>query len=278
MHTTLEHLEQHVQSQKSIIKPKNIIKEIKMIVIIFVVSFVWMLLFTNAQLFFGTRDDTEVINRNNENMQTDNSISSVIEDNEQKKQEVDSIIQKYDDNFDISQKTTSLSVEQDLRLNMKTYDFDFNLLPPTDRLIVSKINLDVPLVDSKYKNEVDFTQGNFNEELENWVVKYPTTPEPWFDGNTLFFGHTSQEWREKNLYWTVFSRIPELDQWDDVKIIRNGKLYEYKIVEKIVVNPSKVNSQYKKYQELWEDYITLMWCYPLWRTDKRMMITAKRMK
>jgi hypothetical protein len=126
-----------------------------------------MLLFTNAQLFFGTRDDTEVINRNNENMQTDNSISSVIEDNEQKKQEVDSIIQKYDDNFDISQKTTSLSVEQDLRLNMKTYDFDFNLLPPTDRLVVSKINLDVPLVDSKYKNEVDFTQGNFNEELEN---------------------------------------------------------------------------------------------------------------
>jgi len=278
MYTTLEHLEQHIQSQKSIIKPKNIIKEIKMIVIIFVVSFVWMLLFTNAQLFFGTRDDTEVINRNNENMQTDNSISSVIEDNEQKKQEVDSIIQKYDDNFDISQKTTSLSVEQDLRLNMKTYDFDFNLLPPTDRLVVSKINLDVPLVDSKYKNEVDFTQGNFNEELENWVVKYPTTPEPWFDGNTLFFGHTSQEWREKNPYWTVFSRIPELEQWDEIKIIRNGKLYEYKVIEKTVVVPNKVNTQYKKYQELWEDYVTLMWCYPLWRTDKRMMITAKRMK
>jgi LPXTG-site transpeptidase (sortase) family protein len=143
-------------------------------------------------------------------------------------------------------------------------------------LIISKINLDVPLINSKYKNEVDFTQWNFDEELENWVVKYPTTSEPWSDGNTLFFGHTSQEWRQKNPYWTVFSRMPELDQWDEFKIIRNGKLYEYKIVEKIIVNPSKVNSQYQKYQESWSDFITLMWCYPLWRTDKRMMVTAKR--
>jgi hypothetical protein len=91
-------------------------------------------------------------------MKTDNSISSFIEDSNNKKKEVDLIIQQYEDDFDISQKTTSLSLEQELRSNMKTYDFNFNLLPPTDRLIISKINLDVPLINSKYKNEVDFTQ------------------------------------------------------------------------------------------------------------------------
>lgn len=276
MYTTLEHLEKHIQNQKSITKPKNLIKEIKMLVIIFIISFVWMLLFTNAQLFFGVKDQGEVINRNQENIKTDNAISSVIETNDDKRQEVDSIIHQYEENSNILQKATSLSLEQDLRSNMKSYDFDFNLLPPTNRLIVSKINLDVPLVDSKYKNELDFTQWNFDEELENWVVKYPTTPEPWSEWNTLFFGHTSQERREKNPYSTVFSRMPELDQWDEVKIIRNGKLYEYKIIEKIIVTPSKVNLQYQKYQEGWLDFITLMWCYPLGRTDKRMMLTAKR--
>jgi len=144
---------------------------------------------------------------------------------------VDSIISQYENNFDMVEKTTSPSLEQDLKSNMKVYDFDFNLLPPMDRLIVSKINLDVPLIDSKYKNENDFTQWNFDEELENGVVKYPTTPQPGFEWNTLLFGHTSQEWREKNPYGTVFSRISELDQWDEIKLIRQWKLYEYKIVE-----------------------------------------------
>jgi LPXTG-site transpeptidase (sortase) family protein len=136
----------------------------------------------------------------------------------------------------------------------------------------------VPLVDSKYKNKTDFAQWDFNEELENGVVKYPTTPEPGFDGNTLLFWHTSQEWREHNPYGTVFSKIPELEQWDMIKLIRDGKLYEYKIVEKTIVTPKNVNKQYQTYQEKWDDYITIMWCYPLWRTDKRMMVTAKRVK
>ncbi|OQB42366.1 MAG: hypothetical protein BWY04_00245 [candidate division CPR1 bacterium ADurb.Bin160] len=68
------------------------------------------------------------------------------------------LVSQYENNFNIIEKSPSLTTEQDLKQNMKSYDFDFNLLPPMDRLIVSKINLDVPLVDSKYKNEVDFTQ------------------------------------------------------------------------------------------------------------------------
>jgi hypothetical protein len=61
-------------------------------------------------------------------------------------------------NSNIIEKATSLNTQQALRLKLKSYDFDFNVLPPTDRLIISKINLDIPLVDSKYKNKVDFTQ------------------------------------------------------------------------------------------------------------------------
>ena len=283
MHTTLDHLDKHIQNKRSLKHPKNFLKEIKMLVVIFVVTFVWMLLFTNAQLFFGGLmwwNDAEIVERDNHNIQIDSTISSIIQTDTQQKmqkqEELKSIISQYNQNSNIAEKATALTTQQDLRSKLKSYDFDFNVLPPTDRLIIPKINLDIPLIDSKYKNKVDFTQWNFDEELENWVVKYPTTPEPWFDGNTLLFGHTSQEWRQHNPYGTVFSDIPELENGDIMKVIRNWKLYEYKIVEKTIIKPSLVNTQYQSYQEKWKDYITIMWCYPLGRTDKRMMITAVR--
>ena len=285
MYTTLEYLEHHIKVQNSKKSPRNFFREIKLLVVIFVMSFVWMLLFTNAQLFFWIKDDAEVVDWNQKTITTDNSVSLMIEwekeakeSLEKKQKELDLLVSQYENNFNIIEKSPSLTTEQDLKQNMKSYDFDFNLLPPMDRLIVSKINLDVPLVDSKYKNEVDFTQWNFNEELENGVVKYPTTPQPWTEWNTLIFGHTSQEWRQKNPYWTVFSKLSNLDQWDIIQIIRWWNLYEYKIIEKIIVVPSKVDSQFQKYQWIWWDYVTLMGCYPLARTDKRMMITAKRVE
>ncbi len=244
-----------------------------------------MLLFTNAQLFFGDLfwwNDAKIVERNNHNIQTDNTISPTMQTDIQKRneaqQELNSIIQQYSQNSDIIEKTTALTTKQELRSKLKSYDFDFNVLPPTNRLIIPKINMDVSLIDSKYKNKTDFTQWNFDEELENGVVKYPTTPEPWFDGNTLLFGHTSQEWRQHNPYGTVFSHVPDLEQWDMMSVIRNWKLYEYKIIEKIVVRPSQVNKHYQSYQDKWEDYITIMWCYPLGRTDKRIMVTAERVK
>lgn len=279
MHTTLDHLEKHIKNKRSLKHTKNLFKEFKIILIIFVVTFVSMLLFTNAQLFFGeliSGDATEIVDRDYKNTQIDNSISPTLVLNQKKQKDLKKMIEKYSDDNDLIEKPTALSTKQDLRSKLKSYDFDFNILPPTDRLIIPKINLDVSLVNSKYKDKNDFSQWNFSEELENGVVKYPTTPEPWFDGNTLLFGHTSQEWRKHNPYGTVFSHIPELEKWDTMKVIRNWKLYEYKVVEKTIVRPSQVNKQYQSYQNKWKDYITIMGCYPIGRTDRRMMITAKR--
>ena len=279
MHTTLDHLEKHIQNKRSLKHPKNLFKEAKMIFIIFVVTFVGMLLFTNAQLFFWSMvfwDRAEIEQRDQKSIQMDNTISPTLELDQQKQEEIEKLISKYSNDWDLVEKPTTLTTQQNLRSKLKSYDFDFNVLPPTDRLIIPKINLDVSLVDSKYKDRNDFTQWNFDEELENWVVKYPTTPEPWFEWNTLLFWHTSQEWRQHNPYGTVFSKIPELEKWDVIKVIRHWQLYEYKILEKKIVRPSQVNKQYQSYQDKWEDYITIMGCYPLGRTDKRMMITAKR--
>ena len=275
MYTTLDYLDSCIKKQTKKNLPKRFLKEMKTILVIFAVTFVWMLLFTNANVFFSF--DRGVENSNvewtEETVQTDNTISTQVDDSTRKKIELEAILSQYDWN-EVIQKNTTETIQNSLELKMKEYSFDFNVVPPTNRIIIWKINLDVPIVDSKYKNESDFTQWNFNEELENGVVKYPTTPVPWKLGNTLIFWHTSQEWRQKNPYWTVFSKIPNLELWDEVTVIRWWKLYKYKIIEKIVVSPKNVDAQYKKYQN--GDYITLMWCYPIWRTDKRMMITAER--
>ena len=275
MYTTLDYLDSCIKKQSKKNLPKRFLKEMKTILVIFAVTFVWMLLFTNANVFFSF--DRGVENSNvewtEETVQTDNTISTQVDDSTRKKVELEAILSQYDWN-EVIQKNTTETIQNSLELKMKEYSFDFNVVPPTNRIIIWKINLDVPIVDSKYKNESDFTQWNFTEELENGVVKYPTTPAPWKLGNTLIFWHTSQEWRQKNPYWTVFSKIPNLELWDEITVIRWWKLYKYKIIEKIVVSPKNVDAQYKKYQN--GDYITLMWCYPIWRTDKRMMITAER--
>ena len=275
MYTTLDYLDKCIEQKKKKSLPKHLFKELKTILIIFVITFVWMLLFTNAQVFFSLDRGEDKVNVEwtEETIQTDNTISTQVDNSAKKKEEIETILSKYDWT-EVVQKETTETIQNSLESKMKDYSFDFNVVPPTDRLIISKINLDVPIVDSKYKKESDFTQWNFDAELENWVVKYPTTPVPWKIWNTLIFWHTSQEWREKNPYWTVFSKIPILDLWDEITVIRWWKLYKYKIIEKTIVAPKNVDAQYKKYQN-W-DFITLMWCYPIWRTDKRMMITAER--
>ena len=275
MYTTLEYLDKCIEKKRKKSLPRRFLKEIKTILIIFVITFVWMLLFTNAQVFFSFDRGVEKTNveRTEETVQTDNTISIQVDNSAKKKAELETILSQYDWN-EVIQKETAESIQNSLKTKMKDYSFDFNMVPPTNRLIIWKINLDVPIVDSQYKKESDFTQWNFDTELENWVVKYPTTPIPWKMWNTLIFGHTSQEWWQKNPYWTVFSKIPNLDLWDEITVIRWWKLYKYRIIEKTIVAPKNIDVQYKKYQN-W-DFITLMWCYPIWRTDKRMMITAER--
>lgn len=76
------------------------------------------------------------------------------------------------------EKSISPSTESILQERLKKYEFDFNTLPPTNRLIISSLGIDIPLVDSQYTDAKDFTIQNFDKELMNGVVKYPTTPAP----------------------------------------------------------------------------------------------------
>lgn len=205
----------------------------------------------------------------------DTDIAGIVDKRAEHEQEVDALIEKYHNTESID-KTIANNVESVLENKLWYYGFDFNTLPPVDRVIVAGIWLDVPLVSLTDKSVTDFSQWEFDLELREWVVKYPTTPRPGEGGNTLIFWHTSQERREKNPYGTVFSNLPKLQYGDEVKLVREGELYTYKVLETVIHRPKDVDAEFQKRQEKDGEYVTLMWCYPLGTTKQRMMVIAER--
>jgi len=275
MYQTLDELE-CILSQK----PKKLSKffnELKILWLIFTLLFLWTYLVTNAQLvidnftdrfaptqvhWISEENSTAILN--SEDLSINNSMD-----------QVDSLLEEYGDLISIQQDIAT-DMDHFLQHNLNSYEFSFNLLPPTNRLIIPSINLDVPLIETDINNYTDFTESTFDADLENGVVKYPTTPSPWEWWNAFFFGHTSQEYWKNNPYWTVFRKIPQLQHNDKIQIVRNWNLYEYKVIKTVVVKPRNVNNTYVNFGEENKEYITLMWCYPIWRTDKRMMVFAER--
>ena len=117
-----------------------------------------MLLFTNAQVFFSLdKATTPTVERTPENIQVDNKISKQVDSTAEKKLELENLLLAYDSSDALVKQTTD-TLEESLEEKMKSYSFEFNTVPPTNRLIISKINLDVPIVNSQYKNASDFTQ------------------------------------------------------------------------------------------------------------------------
>ena len=235
--------------------------------------FLWTYLVTNAQLVIDNINDHFAPNE--VYWISENDINSSFTSNHKSSQQVENLIEQYEGIVSIQQEVAT-DMDHYLQKNLDSYDFSFNLLPPTNRLIIPAINLDVPLVESSLTSNKDWTETSFDSDLENWVVKYPTTPNPGEEWNAFFFGHTSQEYWKKNPYGTVFRNIPQLKENDKIQVVREWVLYEYKVVKTVVVRPKEVNDTYIEFWEEGKEYITLMWCYPIGRTDKRMMVFAEK--
>ncbi len=166
-------------------------------------------------------------------------------------------------------------IEKKLFTKNRKYDFEFNLLPPDNRIIIPSIGVDAPLVDTNYSNTQEMMyEENFEEELYEWVVNYPFTPDPDESWNTFVFGHTSYYWRKDNPYWEVFARMWQLSNNDKIKVIREWNLHEYKVTKEKIMRPAEVTNFYEQHKH--KDAITLMWCYPIGSDAQRILIKAEK--
>ncbi|HVA11040.1 MAG TPA: class E sortase, partial [Candidatus Dormibacteraeota bacterium] len=103
-------------------------------------------------------------------------------------------------------------------------------------VIIPKINVEIP---------VDYTETSINEsvienDLQGGVVHYPTTVLPGQDGNTAYFGHSSNNIFNPGRYKFAFVLLHTLVNGDTFYLTSNGKIYVYKVVSHAIVSPSDV--------------------------------------
>ena len=199
-----------------------------------------------------------------------NNITSFFQEQQRIEDNVDALILHAENNGNIVFQEETL--EDALYQDLSSFDIAFNVLPPTNRLQIPKIGIDAPLLEWD-KTDDELRRGDFEEELENGVVRYPTTGLPGEWWNVFFFGHTSFNFWEKNPYATIFSKIPELEVGDEIEVIWNARKYTYRVIDYMIKSPRKVQDIYMQYQE--GKYLTLMGCYPLGKTTNRYLVIAE---
>lgn len=91
-------------------------------------------------------------------------------------------------------------------------------------------------------------------------------------GNTFLFSHSSASFLESVRYNSIFYLIGKLEIGDEVDVYYQKKKYQYKVIEKRVVDPSEVAYLTSLAPQ---KYLTLMTCTPPGTTLKRLLVIAQ---
>jgi sortase A len=108
---------------------------------------------------------------------------------------------------------------------------------PEPKIIIPKINVEIPVVYSEPSIEEDAVQ----HALEQGVLHYATTPNPGETGNGAIFGHSSNNILNKGAYKFAFVLLKRLETGDTFVLQKDGKRYVYRVFAKKVVKPEDVS-------------------------------------
>lgn len=147
--------------------------------------------------------------------------------------------------------------------------------PPENRIIIPKLNLNVPLVtpsfDSLLREDWEGVETDIQDALQHGVVHYPGTARPGQAGNFFITGHSSYYPWAEGKYKTVFARLHELNPGDEYWVYYGGDKHRYIVGEKKEVKPSDVTVLD---QPVGERVATIMTCTPVGTTLRRLIVTA----
>lgn len=143
---------------------------------------------------------------------------------------------------------------------------------PEPRLIIPKINVDVP---------VDYTVTNISEQniqnsLRDGATHYRlpgADAMPGQNGNTVILGHSSNDIFNQGAYKFVFVLLDRLQVGDVYYLHYNGTRYIYRVTETRVIDPTDI-----KALQIGEDkpMSTLITCTPPGTALKRLLIYAEQ--
>lgn len=148
--------------------------------------------------------------------------------------------------------------------------------PPENRVIIPKLNLNIPLVTPSYssllREDWEGVEEDIQEALQHGVVHYPGTARPGQSGNFFITGHSSYyPWAAGN-YKTVFARLHELNVGDEYWAYYGGDKHRYVVIGKKEVKPSDVTVLDQPNNKR---ISTIMTCTPVGTTLRRLILTAQ---
>ena len=108
---------------------------------------------------------------------------------------------------------------------------------PEPKVIIPKINVEIPVV----YDEPSIEEHAIQAALERGVVHYATTPNPGEKGNSVIFGHSSNNILNKGQYKFAFVLLNKLEIGDTFYLNKDGVRYAYRIYEKRIVKPTEVD-------------------------------------
>jgi sortase A len=142
-----------------------------------------------------------------------------------------------------------------------------SVIPSTPTISIPKINVHATLVDVAGRNEANVQKG-----LESGVIHYDSTPEPGQGGNSVFFGHSSNDWWEPGNYKFVFVLLDKLAIGDKLTIDYQSQRYTYEVTETKVVEPNDLSVL----SQTSEPTVSIITCTPPGTSWKRLVVTAKQ--
>jgi len=140
---------------------------------------------------------------------------------------------------------------------------------PDSKIIIPKINLEVPVVYDVGTVQEDAIQN----ALEDGVVHYAASPEPGEQGNSVIVGHSSNNILNSGKYKFAFVLLNRLDIGDTFFIHKDGVRYTYKIYESVIVPPTDVSVLGPAEKP---NSITLITCDPPGTSINRLIVVAEQ--
>ncbi len=105
------------------------------------------------------------------------------------------------------------------------------------KVIIPKINVEIPVV----YDQTSIDEEAMQSSLEHGVVHYATTPNPGEIGNTVIFGHSSNNILNKGKYKFAFVLLSRLENGDLFYLDKDGKRYVYQVFSKHIVQPDDIS-------------------------------------
>lgn len=145
------------------------------------------------------------------------------------------------------------------------------VVSPEPRLIIPKINVDVPVI-----YDVPTDEASQLAAMEQGVAHFPVpgaNSKPGQVGNTVLSGHSSNDLFDPGAYKFIFSQLEKMQVGDTIYANYEGIRYTYVITKTEVVRPNEVN---KLIYPTNKPVLTLITCTPLGTALNRLLVTAEQ--